>query len=141
MSHCACHECMKPEPERAVTNSTTAAALLRPFLRRRRVEFFYVAPLSTRLTPLGKPVRVSQGTINSALVHPREVFRPAIVRSAHAVLLGHCHPSGSVEPSPEDDALTRRLVSVGDLLGIKVIEHLVIGGGTDFYSYADAGRL
>lgn len=140
MNHCACHECVKPDDTRAVISSTAAAALLRPFLRRRRVEFFYVAPLSTRLAPLGKPVRISQGSINSALVHPREVFRPAIVRSAHAVLLGHCHPSGCVEPSAEDDSLTRRLVSVGDLLGIEVIDHLVIGGA-DFYSYADAGRL
>lgn len=140
MSHCACHECVRVDEPKGVTTSYVGAAILRPLLRRRRVEFFYVVPLNTRLHPIGRSVRVSQGSINSALVHPREVFRPAILRSAHAVLLGHCHPSGCVDPSPEDDSLTRRLVSAGDLLGIKVIDHLVIGGA-EFFSYADAGKL
>ncbi len=70
---------------------------------------------------------VSIGSLNASVVHPRECFRPAIAAQAAAVILVHNHPSGDPEPSPEDISLTRRLSAAGDLLGIKVLDHVIIG--------------
>ena len=72
---------------------------------------------------------VSRGTLTASLVHPREVFRPAIKRSAHAVILAHNHPSGDPKPSREDLQITQRLVEAGKLMGIEVLDHVVIGKG------------
>lgn len=68
----------------------------------------------------------SRGTLNASLVHPREVFRPAIIASAAAVILVHNHPSGDPEPSEEDIALTGRLVQAGRILGIEVLDHVIV---------------
>jgi DNA repair protein RadC len=76
-----------------------------------------------------KEERVSMGTLTSSLVHPREVFAGAIRESAAGVILMHNHPSGDPEPSPEDEAVTRRLVAVGDLIGIQLLDHLIVGEG------------
>ncbi|MEW6358490.1 MAG: JAB domain-containing protein [Planctomycetota bacterium] len=70
---------------------------------------------------------VSLGTLNQSLVHPREVFRMAIAEGVASIILGHNHPSGNVEPSPEDCTITRRLADCGELLGIKVLDHVIIG--------------
>jgi len=72
---------------------------------------------------------VSVGTLTSSLVHPREIFKPAIRRSAHAIILAHNHPSGDPTPSREDREVTRRLIDAGKLIGIEVLDHLVIGDG------------
>ena len=69
---------------------------------------------------------VAVGTLNSALIHPREVFKLAITRSANSVILVHNHPSGNLEPSNEDREVTRRLAEAGDVLGIKLLDHLII---------------
>jgi DNA repair protein RadC len=74
-------------------------------------------------------VQVSEGSLTAALVHPREVFAPAIRAAAAAVILVHNHPSGDPTPSAEDCALTQRLRQVGDLVGIRVLDHVVIGRG------------
>lgn len=78
---------------------------------------------------LRQTVTVSLGTLTSSLVHPREVFRPALRAAAGAVVCAHNHPSGDPEPSPEDLQITRRLVQAGKLLGIPVLDHVVIGDG------------
>ena len=70
---------------------------------------------------------VSIGTLNASIVHPREVFRPAILQSAASLVLVHNHPSGDPEPSDEDLGITKRLVQAGELIGIGVLDH-VIGG-------------
>lgn len=70
---------------------------------------------------------ISVGTINQTLVHPREVFRRAIKRSANAVILVHNHPSGDPTPSHEDVLISKRLKEVGDLVGIKVLDHIIVG--------------
>lgn len=70
---------------------------------------------------------VSIGTLTASLVHPREVFQPAIARNANSVLVAHNHPSGDPEPSAEDVALTRRLRQAGDILGIELTDHLIVG--------------
>jgi DNA repair protein RadC len=91
-------------------------------------EMFVVLLLDGRNGVLGFNV-VSIGSLTSALVHPREVFKPVILANAAAVILLHNHPSGSAEPSAEDQALTSRLEQAGELLGIKVLDHIVVGDG------------
>jgi DNA repair protein RadC len=84
---------------------------------------------------------VSLGSLTAALVHPREVFKPAIAGSAAAIILVHNHPSGDPLPSTEDIALTQRLAQVGELVGIRVLDHIVLGDGGKFHSLADEGLL
>lgn len=83
---------------------------------------------------------ISTGTLTASLVHPRESFKPAIAMSAAAIIFVHNHPSGDPKPSREDMDLTRRLVSVGDLVGIRVLDHVIIGDGK-YHSFADAGAI
>jgi DNA repair protein RadC len=83
---------------------------------------------------------VSVGLVNRTMVHPREVFAGALTDRAAAVILAHNHPSGSLQPSAEDDEITRRLVSAGSTLGIPVLDH-VIFGATGYYSYLEEDSL
>jgi DNA repair protein RadC len=76
-----------------------------------------------------KEVKVSEGTLTNSLIHPREAFREAIRESAAAVLFVHNHPSGDPEPSRDDIAVTERLKATGDIVGIKVLDHVIIGDG------------
>jgi DNA repair protein RadC len=85
---------------------------------------------------------IAVGSLNQCIVHPREVFKPAILANAAAVILLHNHPTGDCSPSSEDIAITRRLKEAGDVLGIKVIDHVIIGDGTDEYlSFSERGLL
>ncbi|MDO8571405.1 MAG: JAB domain-containing protein, partial [bacterium] len=72
---------------------------------------------------------VSVGTLDTSLLHPREIFEPALQLSAAGVVLAHNHPSGSLEPSDEDIAITKRVVDAGDLLGITLVNHIVVSNG------------
>lgn len=105
-------------------------------------EAFVVAFLNTKNRIIDHEV-VSVGTINSSLVHPREVFRNAIINKANAVILCHNHPSGDLTPSTEDINITRRLKETGNLLGIKVLDHLIINGinQNEVYSFKAKGVL
>jgi DNA repair protein RadC len=84
--------------------------------------------------------RVSQGTLDASLVHPRDVFSRAILANAASIVLIHNHPSGDPEPSAEDIALTRRFADAGDMLGIVVLDHVVFGDGR-YVSLAERGVL
>lgn len=84
--------------------------------------------------------RVSLGSLNQTIVHPREVFKTACLSNAAAILLIHNHPSGDPAPSQEDIAITRRLHDGGDLLGIKVLDHIIIGDG-HYVSFVESGLL
>jgi DNA repair protein RadC len=97
-------------------------------LRAETRERFLIVLLDARHRVL-KEEQVSLGTLTSSLVHPREVFVTAIRERAAGVVLLHNHPSGDPEPSPDDEAVTRRLVAAGELLGIPVLDHLVFGAG------------
>jgi DNA repair protein RadC len=101
-------------------------------------EVFLVLLLDGRNRLLGE-VRISEGTLTAALVHPREVFAPAIRLAAAAIVLVHNHPSGDPTPSSEDAALTDRLRRAGELIGIKILDHVVVGQGR-FVSMVEAGR-
>ena len=83
---------------------------------------------------------VSEGCLTSSIVHPREVYIQAIRNSAASVIFLHNHPSGDPAPSPEDIEITKRLVAAGELLGIKVLDHIVMGEG-EYLSFADKGLL
>lgn len=85
-------------------------------------------------------VTVSVGILTASLVHPREVFMPAIRQSAAGIVLLHNHPSGDPEPSEEDHEVTRRLVAAGDLVGIRILDHLVIGNDR-YVSFLERGAL
>jgi DNA repair protein RadC len=76
---------------------------------------------------------ISIGTLNLSIVHPREVFRLAIIKAAAALILLHNHPSGNTEPSEEDIKVTEQLRKAGELLGIKVLDHVIISGKLDGY--------
>jgi DNA repair protein RadC len=120
----------------------TSAEVFRHFhagMRDLRVERFYVVLLDGKHRFLSSTL-VSQGTLTSSPVHPREVFSIAIRQSAAAVVLVHNHPSGDPTPSADDLAITRRLCEVGELVGIRVVDHVVVGDGS-FVSLADRGIL
>ena len=76
---------------------------------------------------------VSKGLVNQTIVHPREVFRPAIADNAVAVIIAHNHPSGNLEPSMEDKGTTKRIKEAGNLLGIKVLDHLIVSPSVKGY--------
>lgn len=84
---------------------------------------------------------VSVGTLNSSLVHPREVYKPAILANSNAIILIHTHPSGDPTPSREDIEVTKRLVEAGNILGIEVVDHLVIGDDGRYASFKERGIL
>jgi DNA repair protein RadC len=108
-------------------------------MRRYRQEVFVVLLLDSRHRLIGE-VEVSRGSLNQSLVHPREVFAPALREAAAAILVVHNHPSGDPQPSREDHEVTQRLVRAGEILGIRVVDHLVIGG-LEFTSFARTGQL
>ncbi len=106
-------------------------------LRDKKKEIFIVLLLDGKNRRI-KDITVSQGSLTASLVHPREVFNPVVRESAASIILVHNHPSGDPEPSMEDREITARLKEVGDLLGIKVLDHVIIGSGR-YMSFADEG--
>ncbi len=112
---------------------------LAPRLRDLRREVFLVVLLDGRNRKMDV-IRVSEGSLSASIVHPREVFLPAVRFSAAAILVAHNHPSGDPRPSPEDREVTWRLAEAGDLLGIRLLDHLIVGE-TAYWSFADEGAL
>ncbi len=102
-------------------------------------ERFYCLLLDARNRVLRDEL-VSEGSLTQSLVHPREAFRPAVREAASAVIFVHNHPSGDPAPSADDRELTRRLCEAGRILGIRVLDHVVVGGGC-YYSFADEGEI
>jgi DNA repair protein RadC len=100
-------------------------------------EEFHVLLLDAKNRKI-RDVRVSEGSLTSSLVHPREVFNPVIRESAAAVILVHNHPSGDPSPSQEDLHITRRLREIGEVMGVRVLDHIVIGKGK-YVSFVDDG--
>jgi DNA repair protein RadC len=100
-------------------------------------EEFHVLLLDAKNRKI-KDVRVSEGSLTSSLVHPREVFNPVIRESAAAVILIHNHPSGDPSPSQEDLHITRRLREIGEVMGVRVLDHIIIGKGK-YISFVDDG--
>ena len=96
-------------------------------LRGKKKEYFLALLVDTR-NQLIKVAEISVGSLDSSIVHPREVFKEAISASAAAVIFAHNHPSGDAQASPDDIKLTKRLAEAGDLVGIDVLDHIIVGG-------------
>jgi DNA repair protein RadC len=102
-------------------------------------EHFFSLHLNSK-NQLIREVLVSIGSLNTSIVHPREVFSPAVRDSTAALIFIHNHPSGDPAPSREDRDCTQRLIQAGKILGIRVLDHIVLGHD-DYYSFADAGLM
>lgn len=128
----------RPELPR-IRDPQDVMALLGPRLRDLPVEEFHVLALDSQ-SRVRRDVLVTRGLLNSALVHPREVFRTAIAEAAAGIIVAHNHPSGDPTPSPEDRAVTRQLVEAGRLLDLPVYDHVIVAGDR-FLSFVSAGML
>ena len=111
--------------EPSITSPADVLGLLTD-IKDRRKEYFVALFLNARNQVICRE-NVSVGSLNASLVHPREVFVPAVGSSAASVILAHNHPSGDVTPSREDIELTRRMVQAGEIMGIEVLDHLIVG--------------
>lgn len=112
--------------KRKVTSPYDAAELLRDFIENSDREMLLVCCLDTKNQPNYISV-VSIGTLNSSLVHPREVFKTAILGNSASIIIAHNHPSGDISPSSEDINITNRLKEAGKIMGIDLIDHIIIG--------------
>ncbi len=120
-------------------SSNDVASYYRPRMKDAKQETFRCALLDAKNKILRDEV-VSIGTLTASLVHPRDTFKAAIRESAAAVIFVHNHPSGDTRPSQEDILLTRRLVQAGEVLGIQVLDHIIVGDGGHF-SFRDNGMI
>ncbi len=124
-----------------VMSASTAVDILEPLVRGETREVVLTLALDTKRRLITSPIIVAIGTNDSAPCHPREVFRPLIKVSASACVIAHVHPSsGEPVPSPDDIMLTQRLKEAGELLGIAVVDHIVLGRGS-YLSMLDRGLL
>jgi DNA repair protein RadC len=120
-------------------SSEDVASYYRPRMKDLKKEMFRCALLDTKNKIIRDEI-VSIGSLSASIVHPRDSFKMAIRESAAAVIFIHNHPSGDVKPSQEDIALTRRLVQAGEVLGIQVLDHIIVGDGSHF-SFKDNGMI
>ena len=118
--------------------------LIGPEMRRLHKESLRVILLDTRYHVI-RVEEVSVGSVNESIAHPRDVFRPAVIASAYAVIVVHNHPSGDSSPSQTDHSLTRRLAEAAELLQIKLLDHVIIGAPSEqspgYFSFKEAGVL
>ena len=118
---------------------TQVAEYLMPLFGGHRVERFGVVLLDAK-SRLIRATILSVGSLDASIVHPREVFREAMVASAAALVAFHNHPSGDPFPSPDDRVMTHRLVAAGELMGIRVVDHVILGDGR-WFSFRNATRV
>jgi DNA repair protein RadC len=123
---------------RAADSPAVAADILRKHIGPVDREHLVVLLVDSRHRVVGINT-VSIGTASASLVHPREVLKPAVLVGAAAFIIGHNHPSGDEQPSAEDKEATRRLARAGELMGIPLLDHVIIGNG--FFSFRESGLL
>ncbi len=132
-------ELERSAPPEAIATAADVYARLGPRLRDAKQESFWILLLNAK-NRLQAEREVSRGVLDGSLVHPREIFGPALREAAAAIVLAHNHPSGDPTPSEEDVAVTRRLVEAGRLLGIRIVDHVILGDGC-WASLAERGLL
>lgn len=115
-------------PVKRISCAEDVFNLMYETLKDKKEEHFYVLMLDTKNNLIGEPVLISKGILDASIVHPREVFKPAIKNSASKIILVHNHPSGDPSPSNEDIDITEKLMNTGEELGIKVLDHIILGG-------------
>lgn len=123
----------------SMSSAQAIAEYLQKSIGREMKEHFVMLSLDSRYN-LIKISDISLGSVNSSIVHPREVFKEAIQASAAQIIVAHNHPSGGLEPSPEDLALTRRLAETAKIIGIELLDHIIVTAN-DFLSLKDKGLL
>ena len=131
---------LPPSGDRALNHPRDVAAFVRPLLEHQAVEVFLVLCLTTRHRVLSFH-ELGRGTLSSVTVSPREILQTALLANAAVVAVAHNHPSGDPTPSPDDVALTTRLVQAGEIVGIQVVDHLIVGEAGRYYSFSEGGRL
>lgn len=114
--------------------------VMNDFLSQMDRELFCVVNLQSDLKPINMNI-VSVGALNEALVHPREILKSAILSNASSMMLIHNHPSGSLEPSREDITTTDRMVRIGQMMGIPVLDHIIVGRGQEYYSFHERSTI
>ena len=124
---------------RTLSTPAASAAALAALLQDEPGEVFAILCLSTKHRVIAYH-EVSRGTLAATLVHPREVFKAALLANAAAIIVTHNHPSGDPTPSADDMALTTRLVDAGQLIGVEVLDHIIVGDGR-YFSFREGGRL
>lgn len=127
------------DERRRFTSPGDIARYLLPLYGSHREERFGIVMLDTKLR-LIRAETISVGILDASIAHPREIFRAATVASASAIAIFHNHPSGDPAPSQDDVFLTKRLVAAGELMGINVIDHVILGAGR-WFSFREAGML
>lgn len=131
------------EVEKQITSSIMAKEVLKEVFRldKQSEEVLCLLCLDTKNKVVGA-FEVSRGTVNSSSAHPREIFKRAMLMNSARIMIGHNHPSGDVSPSSADDRFTSKIVNGGEILGIEVLDHIIVGGGNnESYSYAEEGML
>ncbi|MGV3135969.1 JAB domain-containing protein [Brevibacillus agri] len=127
-------------PQRRIRMAKDAVGLFQKFLEETDREQFFLLCLSTKNEPVAIHT-VSVGSLDASIVHPREVFKAAVLANAASVIVAHNHPSGDPTPSREDIEVTRRLQEAGELLGIPVLDHIVVGMEGSFCSLKEKGYM
>ncbi len=123
-------------PVKRISCAQDVFNLMHDRLKDKKEEHFYVLMLSTKNSLIGEPVLISKGILDASIVHPREVFKPAIKNSASKIILVHNHPSGDPSPSAEDLDITEKLMKAGEEMDIKVLDHLIVGRD-NFWNWTD----
>src|SRR5215813_10423878 len=123
-----------------IRSSADASTLLHTYLADVDREHFVILLLNQKNRVTGVNM-VSIGSLSASIVHPREVYKSAILSNAASIICGHNHPSTDCQPSKEDRAITARLVEAGRLLGVNVLDHVIISGTGKHFSFADANLL
>jgi len=124
---------------RALGRPSEAASALMALLQDEPSEVFVILCLTTKFHVIAYH-EVGRGTLDNVLVNPREVFKAALLANAAAIVVAHNHPSGDPAPSPDDLDVTRRLAAAGEVLGISVLDHIIVGDGRS-YSFKEAGLM
>ena len=126
-------------PQKSITNPEDAVKLVKNRLKGKKKEYFLAILLDSRNQPVNI-AQISIGSLNVSIVHPREVFKFALNENASALFLIHNHPSGILKPSEDDLKITERLRSAGELMGIRIIDHVIIAD-KDYYSFSQHNLL
>lgn len=125
---------------RKISNPYDAYRLVKSFLVDSDREKFVVVCLDTKNQPVSIEI-VSIGTVNSAMVHPREVFKVAVLSNASKIICFHNHPSGSTNFSKEDEVITERLQKCGEILGIELVDHIIVGDDDKYFSFKENFKM
>lgn len=127
------------EPRR-LSNPKEVAKLCRKFLDDLDREQLIVISVNTKCEPTNINI-VSIGTVNASMCVLREIFKPAVLSNATNIIISHNHPSGDTTPSKEDVMTTERIAKAGDIMGISLLDHIIIGSDEDYYSFGEEDKL